>query len=96
MVVTVHRMYPELAQYIQLSMTGETQEDEVDVNVMNRLTLLNHCHVVRIDRDLLSHEAGVTECHQPIVTEIARTMIVVIKTAVDVATISVKRQDSVS
>ena len=74
-------------------MTGEAQEVEVDV--MNRLTLLNHCRVARIDRDVLFHETDVVEMkfHQMIVTETVQTMIVVTNIAVDVIIINVTDQD---
>jgi len=73
--------------------TGEAQEVEVDV--MNRLTLLNHCRVARIDRDVLFHETDVVEMkfHQMIVTETVQTMIVVTNIAVDVIIINVTDQD---
>ena len=92
-IVTVHRMYPKLAEYSQLVMTGEARKVEVDV--MNRLILLNLCRVVRIDRDVLFHEADVVEmkCHQTIVTDTVQTMIVVIEIAVDRVIINVTDQD---
>ena len=92
-IVIVHRIYPKLAEYSQLVMTDEAQKVEVDV--MNRLTLLNRCRVVRIDRDVLFHEADVveTKCHQMIVTMTVQTMIVVTEIAVDVVIINVTDQD---
>jgi len=92
-VVTVHRMYPKLAEYSQLVVTGEARKVEVDV--VNRLILLNLCRVVRIDRDVLFHEADVveTKCHQTIVTMTVQTMIVVTEIAVDVVIINVTDQD---
>jgi len=72
-------------------MTDEVQK--VDVGEMNRPILPSHCHAVRIDRAVLLHIAGGTESRQTIVTEIARTMIVVIEIAVDLATIDANDQD---
>ena len=59
-------------------MTDEVQKVEVDE--MNRPILASHCHAVRIDRAILLI-ADVTEYRQTIVTEIARTMIVVTEIA---------------
>ena len=81
----------EVAEYSQRVMTDEVQKVEVDE--MNRQILPSHCHVVRIDRGVLLHVVDETEYRQTIVTEIARTTIVVTEIAVDVATIDAIDQD---
>ena len=81
----------EVAEYSQRVMTDEVQKVEVDE--MNRPILPSHCRVARIDRGVLLHAADVTEYRQTIVTEIARTTIVVTEIAVDVATIDAIDQD---
>ena len=60
-------------------MTDEVQKVEVDE--MNRPTLPSHCRADRIVRAILLHIADVTEYRQMIVTEIARTTIVVTEIA---------------
>ena len=81
----------EVAEYSQRVMTDEVQKIEVDE--MIRQILLSHCHAVKIDRAVLLHVADVTEYRRTIVTEIARTTIVVTEIAVDVATIDAIDQD---
>ena len=72
-------------------MTDEVWKVEVDG--INRQILLSHCHVVRIDRGVLLHTAGVVEYLQTIVTEIVQTTIVEIEIAEDVAIIDAIGQD---
>ena len=81
----------EVAEYSQRVMTDEVQNVEVDE--MNRPILASHCHAVRIDRAILLLIADVTEYRQTIVTEIARTTIVVIEIAVDGTIIDAIDQD---
>ena len=90
-VATVHPTNLEVAEYSQRVMRDEVQK--VEVNAMNRQILPSHCHAVKIDRAVLLHVADVTEYRRTIVTEIARTTIVVIEIAVDVATIDAIDQD---
>jgi len=72
-------------------MTDELQKVETDE--MNHPILPSHCHVVNIDHGVLLHIADVTKYPQTIVMEIARTTIVVIEIAEDVAIIDAIDQD---
>ena len=89
--MTILRVKLELAKATQLVVTGETYELEEDVT--NRPIPLNHCHALRIDHGVYSHELGVMKRHRTIVTEIARTVTVVTEIAVDVAIIDVTVRD---
>jgi len=81
----------EVAEYSQRVMTDEVQKVEVDE--MNRAILLNRCHVVKIDHGVPLRVAGVTVYPWTIVMEIARTTIVAIEIAVNLATIDAIDQD---
>ena len=89
--MTILRVKLELAKATQLVVTGETYELEEDVT--NRPIPLSHCHALRIDHGVHSHELGVMKRHRTIVTEIVRTVTVVTEIAVDVAVIDVTVRD---